>query len=82
MSVPMPLKEVYADIVEWNIGCHAVISDEAASTLVGEYEIDETISDGPALRDEIISKSSEWDNPIELRALLDWVYFHRFAERV
>jgi hypothetical protein len=80
--VPMPLKEVYADIVEWNIGCHAVISDEAATTLVGEYEIDETIADGPALRDEIISKAAEHDNPIELRALLDWLYFHQFAERV
>lgn len=77
----MPANEVYADIVEWNTGRHDVISDLAATMIVGDFEIDEKINDGPALRDEIIRKATELGDPIELRALLDWVYFHHFAER-
>jgi hypothetical protein len=78
----MKQNEVHADIIEWALGLHDVISDEAAYAIVGEFKIDGTVADGDGLRDEILRKGMKLSHPPELAALLGWVYFHHYAEPV
>jgi len=78
----MNSNEAGADIVEWVHRRHDVISDEAAYWIVGEFKINNTIANADALRDEILAKGMELGHPVELAALLGWVYFHKFSEPV
>jgi hypothetical protein len=78
----MKTNEVYADIIEWEHGLHDVISDDAAAQIAGDFKLNNTIADADALRDEILVKGMELGHPVELAALLGWVYFHNFSEPV